>query len=172
MKLSEIIQSRPLTKDREPGSGGSWGIFRSPDSSGYIVKLFYSDDWYDEEISGYEAVMNNDNISYLASEHHPVTIVLDTEDYQGIQDRPPSTKALIMPYLQPPLWKHVGKFSDPATKEEFELRGINYKEIERNLEKAGLASWEVSFFVNQETYELKAIDFTPCKLPIVKEGDS
>jgi hypothetical protein len=160
MKLSQIQQFKSILPDGDQDSGGSWGIFLSPERPNHVIKLFYDEQQFNDEKIGYDKVLGESALMRFANQYSVISVQLDSITYLNDRKSPPFKNALLIPFLSSPLWKIVGKLGSEETDGMLARIGVNIEELKNSFSRIGVAPWEVTFFVHSISYDIKAIDFT------------
>lgn len=160
MKLSKIQQSKSILPDGDHHGRDSWGIFLSPEQPDHAIKLFYNGKKFNDEKVAYDKVLGDPDLIRFANKYKEISVQLDTPIYPSDRTSPPFTRALLIPYLSDPPWKIIGKLGTEAADDKLSKIGLNVEELKDSFCRAGIAYWEVTFFVNSISCDIKAIDFT------------
>ena len=164
MRLSQILRSGSILPGGDDDGHGSWGIFFSPGDAAFAVKLFCNEQQFAHEKIGYDKALGEPALVRFANQCDEVTLLLDTDAYPSNRKEPPFEKALLVPLLSSPPWEKVGKLGCPETDEMLAQSGVEVESLKNDFLRAGLASWEVTFFIHSESRDIKAIDFTYSEL--------
>lgn len=160
MNLSKIQQSQSILPKGEQDGRDSWGIFLSPEQSNEVIKLFYNEQQFNDEKTGYDKVLEESDLMMFANQYSVISLDLDTSNYSNYRTTPPYKNALLIPFLPNPPWEMIGKLGIPETDNKLARIGINVEELKNSFCRIGIASWEASFFVHSISHDIKAIDFT------------
>jgi hypothetical protein len=161
MKLSRILQSQTVIPNGYHDGGGSWGIYLSPEQPDQVIKLFFNEQQFNDERTGYDRVLDDPCLMRYANQYSVIAVQLDAFTYPNNRSDPPFEYALIMPFLSSPPWEEIGKLVvDQGVDEKLMRIGVNVNDLKDNFIRIGVASWEVTFFVHSNFRDIKAIDFT------------
>jgi hypothetical protein len=160
MKLSQIQQSRSILPAGQQDNGGSWGIFLSPENPNHVIKLFYDEQQFSNEKIGYDKVLGENDLKMFANQYTVIPLQLDALTHPNNRITLPFSDALLLPLLSDPPWAIVGKLGTKETDDKLSEFGVNIEKLKVNFCQIGVTPWEVTFFMNSISHELKAIDFT------------
>ncbi|MEW8023677.1 MAG: hypothetical protein AB2801_11320 [Candidatus Thiodiazotropha endolucinida] len=161
MKLSRILQSKTVIPNGYHDAHGSWGIFISPEQPNQVIKLFFDEQQFNDEKTGYDRVLGEPYLMRYANQYGVITVQLDTSNYPNNRSSPPFNEALLMPLLSSPPWEIIGKLgADQVTDDKLVRIGVNVDELKNNFLRIGISPWEATFFVHSNLLDIKAIDFT------------
>lgn len=160
MRLSQIQQSKSILPDENLDCGGSWGIFLSPERPDHVIKLFYDEQQFNDEKTGYDKVLGEPSLIRFANQYSVISVQLDTSTYTNNRMSPPFNSALLIQFLSNPPWKIIGKLGSQETDDKLVSIGVNVEELKDHFCQIGIASWEATFFMHSITREIKGVDFT------------
>ena len=164
MKLSQILQSKSVLPEGGNDGRDSWGIFLSPEHTDHVIKLFHDKEQFDDEKMGYDKVLAEPSLKEFANKYEEVLLHLDTPIYPNNRTSPPFETVILIPYLSCPPWEIIGKLETRDVDENLKKIGVNVDELKNNFNRAGIATWEITIFVNTVSHDIKAIDFTYSKV--------
>ncbi|MFK5951406.1 MAG: hypothetical protein QM500_21840 [Methylococcales bacterium] len=160
MKLSKILQSLSILPDGDQDGRDSWGIFMSPEHPNKVIKLFYDEQQFNDEKTGYDKVLGESDLLRFANKYSVISVELDTSNYSNNRITPPYENTILIPYLPSPPWELVGKLGTQEADDKLVRIGINVEKLKDNFCRIGIASWEATFFEHPILHDIKAIDFT------------
>lgn len=158
MKLSQILQSQSVRPDGDQDGRDSWGIFLSPERNDHVIKLFYSEQQFNDEKTGYDKVLCEINLKRFANQYSVISLQLDA--VSNNHRISPFKNALLIPYLENPPWESIGKLGTKETNDKLSRIGIKVDKINNDFLRIGVVPWETTFFIHSVSNDIRAIDFT------------